>query len=83
MKHVRREIGSKEVITVALKHLQENLLPHLGIGMRNERKKAFFVGYMVQRICNAHLGRIKEDDRDHYGKKRMDLAGALLETLFR
>ena len=38
---------------------------------------------MVHRICNAALGRIDEDDRDHYGKKRMDLAGALLETLFR
>jgi DNA-directed RNA polymerase II subunit RPB2 len=53
-------------------------LPHLGIGERNERKKAFFIGYMVYRVCNAALGRVDQDDRDHYGKKRMDLAGALL-----
>jgi len=43
----------------------------------------FFIGYMVHRLCFAALGRIEEDDRDHYGKKRMDLAGALLGTLFK
>jgi len=29
------------------------------------------------------LGRRKPDDRDHYGKKRLDLAGPLLSYLFR
>jgi len=29
------------------------------------------------------LGRRPQDDRDHYGKKRLDLAGPLLEYLFR
>jgi len=29
------------------------------------------------------LERIDEDDRDHYGKKRLDLAGPLLAGLFR
>jgi len=38
---------------------------------------------MVNRLCNAALGRIEEDDRDHYGKKRLDLAGTLLATLFK
>ena len=38
---------------------------------------------MIHRICNGYLGRIEEDDRDHYGKKRMDLAGALLGNLYR
>jgi DNA-directed RNA polymerase II subunit RPB2 len=28
-----------------------------------------FLGYMVHRLLNAALGRTKEDDRDHYGKK--------------
>ena len=41
-------------------------------------KKAFFIGYMIHRLCNAALGRTGEDDRDHYGKKRLDLAGALM-----
>jgi len=63
--------------------LQKELLPHLGICPRNERKKAFFIGYMIHKLCNAFLGRIEEDDRDHYGKKRMDLAGSLLGNLYR
>ena len=29
------------------------------------------------------LGRLEEDDRDHFGKKRLDLAGPLLGGLFR
>jgi DNA-directed RNA polymerase II subunit RPB2 len=29
------------------------------------------------------LGRADEDDRDHFGKKRLDLAGPLLGSLFR
>jgi DNA-directed RNA polymerase II subunit RPB2 len=38
---------------------------------------------MVQRLLNAHLGKAEQDDRDHYGKKRLDMAGALLAQLFR
>jgi DNA-directed RNA polymerase II subunit RPB2 len=38
---------------------------------------------MAQRLCNAVLGRIGEDDRDHYGKKRMDMVGVLMGDLFR
>ena len=29
------------------------------------------------------LGRREEDDRDHYGNKRLDLGGPLLANLFR
>jgi len=46
-------------------------------------KKAYFVGYMVNRVLVASLGRATEDDRDYYGKKRLDMAGTLLSTLFR
>lgn len=38
---------------------------------------------MVNRLIQGHLGRTDEDDRDYYGKKRMDMAGALLSGLFR
>ncbi len=33
---------------------------------------------MVHRLLLAHLGRTDCDDRDHYGNKRLDLAGALM-----
>ena len=61
--------------------LQKKLLPHLG--QHNETKKAYFIGYMVQRLASAVLGRSGEDDRDHYGKKRLDMVGLLMGELFR
>ena len=38
---------------------------------------------MVNRIAQSALGRQKEDDRDHYGKKRLDMVGSLLGEIFR
>jgi len=38
---------------------------------------------MISRLCNSALGRTGEDDRDHYGKKRLDLVGSLMASLFR
>jgi DNA-directed RNA polymerase II subunit RPB2 len=38
---------------------------------------------MANRLMKAHLGRSVEDDRDYYGKKRLDMAGSLLGTHFR
>jgi len=35
--------------------LEKKLLPHLG---RHSDKKAFFIGYMVQRLLNAALGKL-------------------------
>jgi DNA-directed RNA polymerase II subunit RPB2 len=63
--------------------LKRHFLPHISTKDNCENQKSYFVGYMVHRLINAHLGRIKEDDRDHYGKKRMDMAGSLLGMLFR
>jgi DNA-directed RNA polymerase II subunit RPB2 len=63
--------------------LQREMLPHVSTIAGNESKKAFFIGYMVHRLCNAALGRAAEDDRDHYGKKRLDMAGSLFAGLFR
>lgn len=63
--------------------LQREMLPHVSVVVGNESKKAFFIGYMTYRLINCALGRAKEDDRDHYGKKRLDMAGALFAGLFR
>lgn len=46
-------------------------------------KKSFFLGYMTNKLLKASLGLIKEDDRDYYGKKRLDMAGSLLGSHFR
>ncbi|CAG8591271.1 30148_t:CDS:10 [Gigaspora margarita] len=70
-------------IKYAKEILQKELLPHVSTEYGCEKRKAFFLGYMVHRLLLAALGRRELDDRDHYGKKRMDLAGPLLASLFR
>jgi DNA-directed RNA polymerase II subunit RPB2 len=63
--------------------LQKEFLPHVGVGASLETKKAYFLGHMVHRLLAAHLRRLVIDDRDHYGNKRLDLAGPLMALLFR
>jgi len=70
-------------IKFAIDVLRENLLPHVGVNDSDFFKKAFFTGYMTNRLIQAALGRTTEDDRDYYGKKRLDMAGALLCNIFR
>lgn len=70
-------------IKYAREILQKEMLPHVGISDFCETKKAYYLGYMVHRLLLAALGRRELDDRDHYGNKRLDLAGPLLAYLFR
>ena len=67
----------------AARLLSTQFLPHIGVGEQFNRQKAFFLGYMTHRLLLAALGRRPQDDRDHYGLKRCDLAGPLLTYLFR
>jgi DNA-directed RNA polymerase II subunit RPB2 len=63
--------------------LQKNFLPHMSQQKGTESEKAYFLGYMVNKLLRCSLGRITEDDRDHYSNKRLDLAGPLMAMLFR
>lgn len=63
--------------------MTKELLPHVSQSPGNETKKAFFIGYMIHKMLQCALGRREVDDRDHFGKKRLDLAGPLLAGLFR
>ena len=63
--------------------LRNNMLSHVSIERGNENKKAYFIGYMIYRLGNCTLGRSFGDDRDHYGKKRLDMFGVLLSGIFR
>ncbi|KAK4399114.1 DNA-directed RNA polymerase II subunit RPB2 [Sesamum angolense] len=62
---------------------KKEMLPHVGVGEYCETKKAYYFGYIIHRLLLCALGRRAEDDRDHYGNKRLDLAGPLLGGLFR
>lgn len=50
--------------------MYDQVLPHVGTEENNETKKAFFMGYIVHKMLMCSLGRLEEDDRDHFGKKR-------------
>ncbi|KAI1336514.1 DNA-dependent RNA polymerase 2 rpb140 [Xylariaceae sp. FL0016] len=63
--------------------LQKEMLPHISQNEGCETRKAFYLGYMVHKLLQCALGRRDTDDRDHFGKKRLDLAGPLLAKLFR
>jgi len=63
--------------------LQKEMLPHVSMAEGSESKKAYFFGYMIHRLLLAAMERRELDDRDHFGKKRLDLAGPLLANLFR
>eukprot|EP00919_Chromeraceae_sp_WS-2016_P004171 GHVR01009985.1.p1 GENE.GHVR01009985.1~~GHVR01009985.1.p1 ORF type:complete len:586 (+),score=143.42 GHVR01009985.1:71-1828(+) len=62
--------------------LTRDVLPHIGVTEDCNSRKAYFVGYIVYRLCLGLLGRLGNDDRDHLGKKRIDTAGALMAASF-
>jgi len=76
-------ILQRERIEYARSLLEKELLPHVGIQPGQMSRKAYFLGYVVNRVLMCSLHRRGEDDRDHYANKRLDLAGPLLSGLFR
>lgn len=63
--------------------MQREFLPHISQREGQDTRKAYFFGYMIHRLLQCVIGRRDEDDRDHFGKKRLDLAGPLVANLFR
>jgi DNA-directed RNA polymerase II subunit RPB2 len=63
--------------------LETEFLPHVSTQPDGLYKKSFFLGYMANKLVKASLGMVNEDDRDYYGKKRLDMAGSLLGGHFR
>ena len=77
------EKSREERLRRAEEILRKDMLSHISIERGNESKKAYFIGYMIYRLGNCSLGRAFGDDRDHYGKKRLDMSGVLLSGIFR
>jgi DNA-directed RNA polymerase II subunit RPB2 len=74
-----KETGAKKKHEFALEILSTDLFPHC----YNETQKIYFLGYMANKLLQASFGLIKQDDRDSYLNKRVDLTGPLLNNLFR
>ena len=60
--------------------LHDNLLPHVE---DNLIQKGYYIGYMINRLLQCVLGRIKPDDRDNFVNKRIETPGVLILELFK
>ena len=60
--------------------LKNEFLPHIGTSYE---KKAYYLGYMTNRLLQCYLNKNDYDDRDSYVNKRIDTPGNLLSNLFR
>lgn len=74
----------KEYRIQRAEHTLDNyLLPHIGLKPTDRLAKAYFLARMAERCTYVGLGRRPEDDKDHYANKRIKVAGALMDDLFR
>jgi DNA-directed RNA polymerase II subunit RPB2 len=74
-----KETGAKKKLEFTMDILNNDLFPHC----HNQTQKIYFLGYMTNKLLMASFEIIKQDDRDSYINKRVDLTGTLLNNLFR
>jgi DNA-directed RNA polymerase II subunit RPB2 len=74
-----KETGAKKKHEFTMDILNNDLFPHC----HSIKQKTYFLGYMTNRLLLASFEIIKQDDRDSYLNKRVDLTGSLLNNLFR
>jgi DNA-directed RNA polymerase II subunit RPB2 len=60
--------------------MERDVLAHVG---PNFKKKALFLGYMVNKLLKCYFNEIPYDDRDSYCNKRVETSGYLMALLFR
>ncbi|GKB29474.1 furry homolog-like protein, partial [Tanacetum coccineum] len=71
-------VTKEKRINYARDIFQQEMLPHMGVREYYETKKTYYFGYIIHRLLLCALGQRAEHDRDHYGNKRLDLAGILI-----
>ena len=76
---VNREVAIMRKNNFAIEVLQNDLFPHC----KTIKQKIYYLGYMTHKLMLARFGFIKEDDRDSYINKRIDLTGTSINNLFR
>ena len=74
-----KETGAIKKREFALEVLNNDLFPHCNTA----KQRIFFLGYMAHKLLRAFFEISKQDDRDSYLNKRVDLTGTLLNNLFR
>jgi DNA-directed RNA polymerase II subunit RPB2 len=74
-----KESGAIKKREFAHEVLHNDLFPHCN----TDQQRKFFLGHMAHKLLCAFFEINKQDDRDSYSNKRVDLTGALLNNLFR
>ena len=69
-----------KTISHLLDNINTDLFPHIG---DNYTTKAYYLGYVVNKLLEVKLGLRDQTDRDSFIYKRVDLSGFLLASLFR
>ena len=72
--------SDEDKIAFTYSNLMKNLFIHVGT---SEKKKAYYLGLMVNKLLQNVLGKSPDDDRDSFINKRVETTGDLLAQLFR
>ena len=71
----------RQTISAVHDILMNYFLPH--IGEDNYLNKAYFIGFMVNKLLRVFMGREAPTDRDNFKFKRIETSGSLIYDLFR
>lgn len=74
-----KEQGRQKKREYAEDVLENDLFPHC----KTKSQKIYLLGMAVCKLIKVNMGISKEDDRDSYLNKRVDLVGVLINNLFR
>ena len=77
--NMEKEAGERKKKEFTISVLENDLFPHC----KTETQKKYFLGFMANKLLSTSFGWITPSDRDSYINKRIDLAGTLLNNLFR
>ena len=86
LEYIGRKLGiamKERKVERAIEMLDRFLFPHLGHSPEDRRIKAYYLAKVVKKLLMVSHGYVPPDDKDHYKNKRLRLAGAMLENLFR
>ena len=67
-------------LTYVYQSICEELFPQVG---PSPIKKAYFLGYMINKLFKCKLGILPYDDKDSFMNKRVETSGELMSQLFR
>ena len=70
------------VASEAVEVLAHVVLNHVPVEKFNFRVKVVYITHIVRRVLTTVVDRSLLDDKDHYGNKRLELAGSLMSLLF-